>query len=264
MIVALGNVAWISVANMKKVLLLALTIMLTACSSGGSLPFKSQDPASKTNGAFNQYIIVGDSIMDMSSDELTTTASLILLEENASVINISMAGQTMAGSNLEGGAEKDGVSGAINYLTLHGENSFVVRRNTAVIVLLGHNDWFHSTSEDNFFHSYVRFLESIIRPNDSVSVFCVVPVIAAWDHNDLKNSNNVTYEAFRDVVRRVARTGLCNLIETSNWFSEEDFHDPRIIPDGVHFAAGGHRIFKEHLIHELRKYLVNRPGLIGG
>jgi lysophospholipase L1-like esterase len=254
-IVALGNVARTSIANMKKVLLLALAIMLTACSSGGHLPFKSQDLPYKTNAVFNQYIIIGDSIMDMSSDEITTTASLILLEENTSVINISRAGQTMAGTDGKGGAERDHVSGAINYLTGHGEYSFLAHRNTAVIVLLGHNDWFHSTSEDNFFQSYVRFLESIIRPNDSVSVFCIVPVPAAWDYNGLNNANNVTYEAFRDVVRRVARTGLCNLVDTSGWFTEEDVQDPRIMRDGVHFAAGGHRRFKEYLIHELRKYL---------
>jgi lysophospholipase L1-like esterase len=238
----------------KIVLLMALPIMPTACVSGGNSPFNTQDPHSKATPSFNQYIIVGDSIMDMSSDELTTTASLILLEENVSVVNISMAGQTMAGIDGKGGAERDHVSGTINYLTLHGENSVVVPRTTAVIVQLGHNDWFHSTSEDNFFHSYIQFLESISRPNDSVSVFCIVPVPATWDYNSVKNSNDMSYEAFRDIVRNVAGTGLCNLVETSDWFTEEDVHDPGIMPDGVHLVAGGHRRFKDNLMYELRNY----------
>lgn len=193
--------------------------------------------------------------MDVSSGgELTTTASLILLEENVSVINISMAGQTMAGDAGKGGAENDRVSGAVNYLTLHGIETAMAPRTTAVVVLLGHNDWARSTSTDSFSRSYVRFLESIDRPNDSVSVFCVVPIAAMWDFAATKNSNDVPYEAFRDVVRKIAGTGLCNLVETSGWFGTNDVSDPLVMIDGIHLAAGGHRRFKDHLIQALPKH----------
>ena len=110
---------------MKNILLIALIIILAACSSGGGFSYKSQDPPYVSKTAFSQYIIVGDSIMDASSDgELTTTSSLILLEENKSVVNISLSGQTMMGWGGKGGAEKDGVGGAINYLTAHGRRFF--------------------------------------------------------------------------------------------------------------------------------------------
>jgi hypothetical protein len=253
---ALANIAQSIIALTKKMLIAALSIALAACSFGGNPPYKSQDPNCGTSECFSQYIIVGDSIMDISSEgELTTTAALILLEENVSVVNISMAGQTMAGTDGIGGAEKDGVGGTINYLTLHGDNNFLVPRTTAVIVQLAHNDWAHSTSEEDFFQSYVRFLESIDRPNNSVSVFCVVPVAAMWDYVDLRNSNDVTYEAFRDVVRRVAGTGLCNIVETTDWFTQDDVSDPLIMTNGLHLAVGGHRKFKDHLMRDMGKYL---------
>jgi len=230
-------------------------MILAACSSGAGSLYKSQDPpySSKTN--FAQYIIVGDSLMDWSSDgELTTTASLILHEENKSVVNISLAGQTMSGMGGKGGAEKDGVSGAINYLTAHSNYLWHQPPGTAVIIELAHNDWFGSTSADNFFDSYVRFLESIDSAGQRVSVFCVVPVAAKWDYDGHKNANGMTYEALRVVVRNLAGTGLCHLIETSGWFTKEDVYDPLIMPDGLHLAAGGHRIYKDRLIQELSKY----------
>lgn len=235
---------------MKNIRLIALIVILAACSSGCGFSYKSQDPPYVSKTAFSQYIIVGDSIMDGSSDgELTTTASLILLEENKSVVNISLSGQTMMGWGGKGGAEKDGVGGAINYLTAHGRQI-----GTAVVIELGHNDWYISSSADDFFHSYIRFLKSIDNPDKRVSLFCVVPVAAKWDYEGRTNANGMTYEELRAAVRKVAGTGLCHLVETSGWFTKEDVYNPLIMPDGLHLAAGGHRIYKDRLILELSKY----------
>ncbi len=241
---------------MKEILLISFVVILGACSSMGAPFYQSQEPRYATETAFAQYIIVGDSLMDWSlgAGEATTTASLILLEENKSVANISLAGQTMAGIEGEGGAEKDGVSGAINYLTKHGKRVWGPPPGTAVIVELAHNDWSFSTSADDFYNSYVRFLESIDDTDNMVSVFCVVPVAAKWDYDGSQNANGMTYEGLRDVVRKVAETGLCHQVETAGWFTKENVYDPLIMPDGLHLAAGGHRIYKDRLIHELSTF----------
>lgn len=242
---------------MRNVFLVVLMAALVACSSRADIPRQSSQVAPHaTTTAFSQYIFVGDSLMDWSSNEegeLTTTASLILLEENKSVANISLAGQTMAGLGGVGGAEKDGVSGAINYLTAHGKHSGHGKPGTAVIIELAHNDWWASTSAEDFFDSYVRFLEAI-ETTDRVAVFCVVPVAAKWDYNGYKNANGMTYEALRIVVRDIAVTGLCKLIETSAWFTKDNVYDPLIMWDDLHLAAGGHRIYKDRLVQELSKY----------
>jgi GDSL-like Lipase/Acylhydrolase family len=241
---------------MQKLFSILLIVASAACFSGeDSRPEHPQQPYVNTT-AFSQYIIVGDSLMDWSSGdggELTTTASLMLLEENKSVTNISLAGQTMAGFNGKGGAEKDGVSGGINYLTGHGKHFWHRKPGTAVIIGLAHNDWWASTSAEVFFDSYVRFLEAIDR-SELVSVFCIVPVAAKWDYTGHKNKRGMTYEAYRIVVREVAETGLCNLIDTSDWFTKKNVYDPLIMSDGLHLAAGGHRIYKDRLIEELGKY----------
>jgi hypothetical protein len=240
---------------MKRILLLAWPLVLAVCATGGCVNQVSRDAQGGHRTSFKQYIIVGDSLMDISSDgELTTTASLLLLEEKKSVANISLGGQTMAGYRAQGGAERDGVSGAINYLTFHGKRMWWKPPGTAVIVELAHNDWIISTSADDFYNSYVRFLQSIDDTDNEVSVFCVVPVAAKWDYNGRKNDLGMTYDAWRDVVRKVASTGLCHLVETTGWFTEEDVFNPLIMSDGLHFAAGGHRIYKDHLIQALSLY----------
>lgn len=232
-----------------------MLVVLAACSSGGGTTHTRRAAPDPTTAAFSQYIIVGDSLMDWSSggDELTTTASLILLEENRSVVNISLAGQTMAGIDGRGGAEKDGVSGAINYLTAHGNYTGNPNFSSAVIIELAHNDWWVATSAEDFFNSYVRFLRAI-ETSDQVSIFCVVPVAAKWDYEGFKNPNGETYEELRNVVRKVSRTGLCKLVETSGWFTQENVYDRTIMWDGLHLSAGGHRIYKDRLIQALGKY----------
>lgn len=159
----------------------------------------------------------------------------------------------MAGLRGEGGAEKDGVSGAINYLTAHGKHAIHGKPGTAVIIELAHNDWWASTSAKDFSDSYVRFLEAI-DTGDRVSVFCVVPVAAKWDYNGYKNANGMTYEGWRMVVRDIAETGLCDLIETSGWFSEDNVYDLLIMWDGLHLGADGHRVYKDRLMQELSKH----------
>lgn len=243
---------------MIRLLFIPLAGMLTACAlDGGSLQNPQGLPGTPphaTRTAFSHYIIVGDSLMDLSSGgELTTTGSLILLEENKSVTNISLAGQTMAGVYGRGGAEKDGVSGAINFLTVPADNPWSEPPGAAVIIELAHNDWFASTPADDFFDSYVRFLKAI-DTEKQVSLFCVVPIAAKWDYNGRQNANGMTYEALRDVVRKVAQTSLCHLVETAGWFTEEDVYDPNIMSDGVHLGADGHRIYKDRLIQDLSKY----------
>jgi hypothetical protein len=234
---------------MKSLILLALLVVLAACTSLGVEPLDSHGSADSSRNTFNNYIIVGDSIMDMSVEgESTTTASLILLEENKSVTNISLAGQTMTGVGGEGGAEKDGVSGAINFLTSRGRYP----QSTAVIIELAHNDWYFSVSADAIFESYTGFLKAI-DTGPSVSLFCVVPIAAKWDYLGSKNANGMTYEELRNVVRKVAATGLCNPVETTAWFTREDVGNPLIMPDGLHLAAGGHRIYKDQLIEALKK-----------
>lgn len=242
---------------MKRLLskALALSAILTACSYAGTPVAGTQVSPGAAKPSFLQYIFVGDSLMDFSTDgELTTTASLILLEDNKSVTNISLAGQTMAGVHGAGGAERDGVSGAVNYLTAHGKHTLPDTLGTAVIVELAHNDWIISTPADELFNSYVRFLSAIDRGDHEVAVFCIVPIAAKWDYDGHQNANGMTYDDLRNLVRKVAGTGLCNLVETAGWFSKGDVKDPLIMPDGIHLAAGGHRIYKDRLMQELRKY----------
>jgi len=178
----------------------------------------------------------------------------MLLEENKSVTNISLAGQTMAGIDGDGGAEKDGVGGAINYLTAHGKTLWHPAPGTAVVVELGHNDWFSSTPADDIFDSYVRFLQSIENTDKMVSVFCVVPVAAKWDYDGHQNAHGMTYEELRILVRKIAGTGLCKPVETSGWFTKDDVYNPLIMSDALHLAAGGHRIYKDRLLQALSKY----------
>lgn len=239
---------------MKSLFFILLVAVLAGCASGRGPHQNPQALPHVTTTAFSHYIIVGDSLMDLSSGgELTTTGSLILLEENKSVTNISLAGQTMAGFYGVGGAERDGVSGTINFLTVPPENQWYHPPGTAVIIELAHNDWFASTQADEFFDSYVRFLEAI-DTEKLVSIFCIIPIAAKWDYDGRRNANGMTYEGLRDVVRKVAGTGLCNLVETSDWFTKEDVYDPFMMTDGVHLTAGGHRRYKDRLIQELSKY----------
>lgn len=234
----------------RTFLVFQITILIACAQGGGSYPGAKDSP--EVNGThFSSYIIVGDSLMDLSSGgELTTTASLILLEENKSVTNISLAGQTMAGFLGEGGAQKDRVGDAINFLTVSKDNDWYAPPGTAVIIELAHNDWYASTPDRDFYASYVQFLEAI-DTEKLVTVFCVVPIAAKWDYNGRLNANGSTYEAFREIVRELGDTGLCNLIETADWFSEEDISNPDIVTDGVHLAPGGHRKYKDLLIRDL-------------
>lgn len=239
---------------MKHVLFLLPLTWLIACTQGGGSPPEAETLQNGKGATFSHYIFVGDSLMDLSSGgELTTTPSLILLEEGKSVTNISLAGQSMAGFAGRGGAQEHGVGNAINFLTVPAENLWYKSPGTAVIIELAHNDWFASTPPDVFFDSYVEFLEDI-DTEKLVLVFCVVPIPAKWDYNGRQNARGMTYEAFRDIVREVAETGLCNVIETSDWFTEEDVHDPAMMTDGVHLAPAGHRRYKDRLIRALGEY----------
>lgn len=240
--------------SITRTLLLMLFTLLVACTQAGGSPPGSQTAAHLPSPAFSHYIIVGDSLMDLSSDgELTTTPSLILLEEGKSVTNFSLAGQSMAGFLGKGGAQRDGVGGAINFLTVSEGSLLYGPPGAAVIIELAHNDWYASNPVDEFYASYVQFLEAIDRAK-LVIVFCVAPIPAKWDYNGRRNANDATYEVFREAVRRVSETGLCNLVETSDWFTENDVFDPTIMTDGVHLTAGGHRRYKDRLIQAVDQY----------
>ena len=99
----------------------------------------------------------------------------------------------------------------------------------------------------------MKFLQSIDNQK-LVVVFCVIPIAAKWDYNGQRNQNDVSYEEFRGVVRRVADTGLCELLETAGWFSEADVNDVSIMTDGVHLAPAGHRKYKDQLMRSLSAY----------
>jgi lysophospholipase L1-like esterase len=240
--------------SMKRVFLVAKITLLAACAQGGGSISTAESELVADRAPFSSYVIVGDSLMDLSSGgELTTTASLILLEEEKSVINISLSGQTMAGYLGKGGAQKNRVGDAINFLTTSKEGQWYTAPGTAVIIELAHNDWYASTPADDFYDSYVKFLKAIDRER-LVVVFCVVPIAAKWDYNGRQNANGVAYEQYREIVRKIAKTGLCDLIETSDWFTEEDVKNPSIMTDGVHLAQAGHRKYKDRLIQEMMKY----------
>lgn len=232
-----------------------ISLFLSACGGGsgnsGFVPVVVADPIPPVSTPtrpieFDRYVIVGDSIMAGWPASLVT-ASLMLMEEDKLTTNISRSGQTLHN------AYEDGVSGAINYLTLNG----LGKDNIAVVVELAHNDWFNSFGLNTFFEQYTAFIDEI---NDeglqNVYVFCVSPIASRWDFDHRVNNLNESYADVRNAVRRVAATGKCELIETGDWYTESDVFDTSIFLDGLHLGPNGHRIYKDRLMEVLDTFEV--------
>lgn len=190
---------------------------------------------------YAKFVIVGDSLMDEWNPwtELPwMTSKLIEREEERPVLNISLGGQRLQA------AVDDGVAGAINYYTGHGRHSPI-----AVFVELAHNDWaFAKTDLNQFYDNYVEFLGDIEDGNNVVDVFCIVPVLAKHDYEHPINKHGESYDDVRDTVRRVAETGLCDIVETADWFYFEDVYDAEHFPDGLHLGSAGHRKYKDGMM----------------
>lgn len=222
-------------------------IIVTGCVGNSYDP--ARENARIPSPAPGRYIIIGDSIMDTSSGtESTTTASLILLEENISVVNISLSGQTMAGPNGAAGSLNSNVSGAVNYLSPTNQLFGVNTGGVAVIIQLGHNDWYMGISKKTFLDRYKKFLESIVRRGGLVRVYCVVPIPAKWDFNGHQNNDGLSLESWREGIRGLGESGACETVDTTDWFAPSQVSDTNIYHDGLHLAPGGHRIFKNRLM----------------
>jgi lysophospholipase L1-like esterase len=222
----------------------------------GVLSFASVGHAAETK--LWQVIIIGDSIMHGSQEPAsnslfhfnTTTASILLNENDLSVHNISRGWQTLSS------AAANGVGGAVNYLTMNanGKPMYSDDKNTmrtAVVIQLGHNDWYlNQDNQETIRRNYISLLESINR-SELVEVFCVVPIGARWDSEHYLNAHDDSYEDTRATVRGVADSGFCTLIETADWFTETDIYDGYCIPDGLHLGDRGHEIYARRLLEAI-------------
>lgn len=187
-------------------------------------------------------IILGDSIMFHSAGgPHSTAAHLIARDDNLYVTNLSQSGQTM------GSAVEHQLWGMIEFLVRRKQPE--KKKTSALVIQLGHNDFFQYGSE-LLKENYTIMLEKVSELH--VDTFCVVPVRARWDSEQHTNQYGAEYEEARNVVREIALSGLCELIETEDWFTDTDVFDGYTMPDGLHFGERGHLVFKNRLMEFLR------------
>lgn len=228
-------------------------------SGGGSSDIPMLDKAIVDDSAgpitpvdYAKFIFIGDSLLDDWNPWTPfnlMTSELIENEEQRPVLNIALGGQRLHS------AVSDNVAGAINFYTGHGSHSPM-----AVFVELAHNDWaFAKYTLDEYYDNYVTLLSSIEDRNDVIDLYCIVPIVARHDYEHPVNPHGETYDDVRETVRRVADTGLCELIETASWYDEGDIYDTLLFPDGLHMGPGAHRKYKDGLMIAL-----GRPVFFGG
>lgn len=251
-------------SSLFKPIVLALLILLSACTGltrteiiedaipGGKPAISSQLAAAGTHIASRNYgkiIIIGDSLMSgarlvnaSNTETFEDTAAVILQREHGiSVDNLSISGNAMQR------AIDFNIGSAVNYLTADG--SFNVGDGTAVVVELAHNDWYWGISSLSTLQAnYIALLQSInLGKLDKVRRFCMLPTAAIHDYLHTVRGET-SYEDVRDIVRSVANTGLCELIDTSDWFDQDDVNYPEMMPDGLHWSARAHEVVAQRLL----------------
>jgi lysophospholipase L1-like esterase len=235
--------AKIKARNRRRGLVLVMALSLCACSTN----ITRSEPETESTSPLQTLIILGDSIMANSFDGAgTTSSSVITREYDWRVINISQSGETVANAvRLEIWKAVQFVFGGAS------ADSEKKRRKNNVVVQLGHNDWFWwGADETRFEENYRKLLTE--RHSLPTTVYCIVPISSRWDYNGKVNASNVSYEDIRVVVRDLAEDGLCQLIETLDWYTEQNVMGADAMPDQLHLNGKGHQIFAENLMESLR------------
>lgn len=224
-------------------LVVAIILLCMGCSSDSTAePTYNRDLP-------NHLVIVGDSIMAGSVDGMNifrsnyreTTAHRMAEVHNIRTTNLSLSGQ-----NMYGAMAANDITGGIN---------FVTGKHSAVWIQLGANDFIWGfSSPDQYRARYTALLEGIVRKSDDFQVFCAVPLRASYKFEvEHINPFGYGYEAYRQVVRDIAATGLCTLVETDTWFTEEEAEVGSVwLPDGLHLSGAGHSRYAFYMTLTIR------------
>ena len=225
--------------------LLLIALSLSACGNA----IKAQEPQGTSLPIYPTLIIIGDSVMAQSFDgPATTVSSLITRDYDWYVVNISNSGQTLLNAvRLEIWKAVEFTAGDAS------ENSGRGPERVSVAVQLGHNDWFWwGVGPERFEKNYRKLLTEV--NSLPVTTYCVVPLPARWDYNGKRNTSNLHYEDIRVIVRELAESGLCRLIETRHWYTEQQVKNGSTMPDALHLSGEGHAIFTKNLMDKLTSY----------
>lgn len=234
-----------------KAFYLLLMSALVGCSSGSASEdteapsqYTEATPVVEPVAVQQEYVmpshlvIVGDSIMAGAtvgqniflSDYTQTTAHQMAEIHKMRVTNLSLSGQNMRGAMVD-----NDISGGINYVT---------SKDSAVWIQLGVNDfvWTFSTLEE-YRLRYTALLDSIVSKGPSFRKYCVVPTRASYKLEVLfTNSEGYSLEDYRQVVRDIASSGACTLVDADLWFTDDEVQPgSAYMPDGLHMSGLGHQ-----------------------
>jgi hypothetical protein len=200
-----------------------------------------------------QIIIIGDSIMQgsfhypdqaehagLTMDYSDTTAARLNREHNRCVHNISKWGQTLLG------ARQATMANTVKYLTHNGTEP----GGTAVWIQLGYNDWSIGRTIEQMFEDYVHLLWNVPR-GDRIRYYCAVPIINKADTEHTFNAAQVSLEQWRDKIRWLGNSGMCDMVETDTWFDTTSLYSPDLLPDGVHMGATAHEVYTSKLLEAI-------------
>ncbi len=155
------------------------------------------------------------------------------------VVNLSRSGNSMWN------AVSQRAEGGINF-TQGGKDG------TAVWITLGVNDFAYGLSTAaQFRERYLTFLDRI-EPAPAQKIFCVTPLMSGFDDRQHDSVETASLEDYRQVVRDIAGTGHCALVDTSGWFDAADVHDGCSMPDTLHLGPEGHARYAEKLLEQIR------------
>ena len=230
-------------------ILLAVALSLSACSTA----MKPQELETESPTPHPTLIILGDSLMAQSYDGPRTTASSVIARDyDWYVVNISRPGATLAAAvRLE-------IWKAVQFIFGNAGWDSDARRKNSVVVQLAHNDWFWWQADSERFEKNYRKLLTGLSPLPT-TVYCLVPLPAGWDYAGRVNGSNTSYEDIREVPRNLAAEGLCRLIETRDWYTEQDIMAGNAMPDQLHLNGEGHQIFARNLMKILRSDQTQQP-----
>jgi len=211
-----------------RTLLIAMALVLTGCDiavGSDELPVGTA-PITKELAlppAFNQVVIIGDSIMSVSFDSergpnYTGTVAHRLAAMEYKVANMSRGGGTIKEFYQSKGW------GAVNY---------VLRGPTAIVIELGWNDSSGRSTIEEFEQMYIGIISNIEVKSPDQETFCFVPIVAAYRYDTLTAEGSSRAD-YREVVRKIAAAGHCTLIDTEGWLSESLVNDGYHLPDGLH------------------------------
>ncbi len=144
------------------------------------------------------------------------------------------------------------------YLRL--EDDVLSRKPDLVVIYVGINDVWHKTSGtgtdlDKYEKFYVAIIKKLQANNIKVAV-CTPTVIGELKNN--ANPQDSDLNAYSEVVRRLAMTYKCILIDLRKAFSDyihQNNNDNKesglLTPDRVHRTAGGNKLVAEEMIKAL-------------